>query len=222
MDRRSFLKTLAALGASTLIPAQVAAASRQEVDAAWETASASWDLFEVNDSGTLSYANFEAPDTRRDAYFYSHASDLDVHDIERHWSLNERIKDLYRSALTEQDEPDDDAIESEVEDNWAKWVKAATGDDRAAIDDEIEAWLDEEPDWCNEADALYDTGTAQGAAYRHFLREDSGLMEALGIVVIEGDCPGSSYFAAELHLPIDEANAIAQAQGWSIRFVAEG
>ncbi|MBS0177041.1 MAG: hypothetical protein JSR64_23710 [Nitrospira sp.] len=42
-------------------------------------------------------------------------------------------------------------------------------------------------------------------------------MDALGIVVIEGDCPGSSYYAAELHTEVEVANRIAAERGWTIR-----
>lgn len=229
MDRRTFLKTLASLGASILVPPNLAIASNDEIDAAWTEATQAWGLFEVNDYGTLSYANYEEPKTRRDGYWYAGANDFDVDDIERHCSLNERIKDLYRNVLIDEaesdpliDEVDYDAIDTHVEDTWDTWFGKASGKHRKAIDAEIEAWLDEAPDWCNEWEDLYKSGTAQGAAYDHFLREDPEVMDTLGVVVIEGECPGSSYYAAELRIPIEEANAIAQACGWEIRFVAEG
>jgi hypothetical protein len=229
MDRRTFLKTLASLGASIALPFDLATASQKEVDAAWQAATNAWGLFEVNEYGTLSYANFEPPTTRRDAYWYAGASDFDADEIERRWSLNERIKDLYRDALIDAaendplvDAPDLDAIEQRVEEGWAAWFKRAKGADEAAIEAAIDDWLDAEPDWCNEWEELYKSGTAQGGAYDHFLREDPDVMDALNIVVIEGDCPGSSYFAAELRISPEEANEIAEANGWEIRFVTEG
>ena len=229
MDRRTFLKTLASLGASIALPFDLATASQKEVDAAWQAATNAWGLFEVNEYGTLSYANFEPPKTRRDAYWFSGASEFDADTIEGHWSLNERIKDIYRDALIDAaendplvDEPDLDAIEERVEKGWAEWFKRAKGADEAAIEAAIDDWLDAEPDWCNEWEALYKTGTAQGAAYDHFLREDPDVMDALNILVIEGDCPGSSYFAAELRMSPEEANEIAEVHGWEIRFIGEG
>lgn len=48
------------------------------------------------------------------------------------------------------------------------------------------------------------------------------MLEALGIIIIEGDCPGSSYLSAELRIPIEAANQIAAARGWEVRFIAEG
>ena len=229
MDRRTFLKTLASLGASIALPFDLVTASPKEVDVAWQAATQAWGLFEVNEYGTLSYANFEPPKTRRDAYWFSGASEVDADTIEGHWSLNERIKDIYRDALIDAaendplvDEPDLDAIEERVEKGWAEWFKRAKGADEAAIEAAIDDWLDAEPDWCNEWEALYKTGTAQGAAYDHFLREDPDVMDALNILVIEGDCPGSSYFAAELRMSPEEANEIAEVHGWEIRFIGEG
>jgi hypothetical protein len=229
MDRRTFLKTLASLGASIALPFDLATASPKEVDVAWQAATQAWGLFEVNEYGTLSYANFEPPKTRRDAYWFSGASEFDADTIEGHWSLNERIKDIYRDALIDAAEndplvnaPDLDAIEERVEEGWAEWFKRAKGADEAAIEAAIDDWLDAEPDWCNEWEALYKTGTAQGAAYDHFLRDDPDVMDALNILVIEGDCPGSSFFAAELRMSSEEANEIAEANGWEIRFVGEG
>ena len=229
MDRRTFLKTLASLGASIALPFDLATASPKEVDVAWQAATQAWGLFEVNEYGTLSYANFEPPKTRRDAYWFSGASEFDADTIEAHWSLNERIKDIYRDALIDAaendplvDEPDLDAIEERVEKGWAEWFKRAKGADEAAIEAAIDDWLDAEPDWCNEWEALYKSGTAQGAAYDHFLSEDLDVMDALNILVIEGDCPGSSYFAAELRMSPEEANEIAEVHGWEIRFIGEG
>ena len=36
------------------------------------------------------------------------------------------------------------------------------------------------------------------------------------------DCPGSSYYAAELHTEVEAANRIAAERGWTIRFVYDG
>jgi hypothetical protein len=243
MDRRTFLKTLASLGAAVSLPANLALAATKEIDAAWEAASGAWDLFEVSEYGTLSYANFEEPQTRREAYWYAGPEDFDANEIERHWHLHERITDMYRDHLHEAAEAraeaverenealgseyraieiDLDAINEEVKENWADWFAGATGQTREQINAIIDAWLDEEPDWLNEWEDLYQTGNAQGAAYDHFLRERRDLRDALGIVIIEGECPGSSYFAAELHTDVDEANRIARDKGSSIRFVREG
>ena len=101
MDRRTFLKTLASLGASIALPLDVVAATEPEIDAAWATASRAWGLFEVSDYGTLSLANFEAPKTRAEAYWLDVRDLSSASDVEAHWSLRERIVEHYRDLLWE-------------------------------------------------------------------------------------------------------------------------
>ena len=223
MDRRTFLKALASFGASIALPLDLATASDSEVDTAWTEAAKTWDLFEVGEFRTLWYANFEEPTTRYEAYGFGDASDVDISMIENNWCLSEPVKDLYREYLLEEEpELDEETLDERVEDEWLEWCQQASGTDRTSIDRIIDDWLSEAPDPCQEWEHYYKTGDAQGAAYDRFLREDPELMEALGIVVIEGDCPGSSYYAAELHTGVEEANRIAAERGWTIRFVYDG
>lgn len=223
MDRRTFLKVLASFGASIALPLDLAAASDAEIDTAWTEAAKTWDLFEVSEFRSLSYANFEEPTTRYEAYGFSDASDVDISMIENNWGLSEPVKDLYREYLLEDDpELDEETLEERVEDEWLEWYQQASGTDRTNIRWIIDDWLSEAPDPCQEWESYYKTGNAQGAAYDRFLREDPELMHALGIVVIEGDCPGSSYYAAELHTEVEAANRIAAEHGWTIRFVYDG
>ena len=56
------------------------------------------------------------------------------------------------------------------------------------------------------------------SAYRFFSSMDYADIRTLGVKVIEGECPGSTYFAAELRIPIEEANARAEAAGIPVRF----
>jgi hypothetical protein len=43
-------------------------------------------------------------------------------------------------------------------------------------------------------------------------------LDALGVEIVEGDHPGSTYIAAELHSTVDEGNEAAQGLGLPIRF----
>jgi len=233
MNRRRFLQTLAALGASIALPLDLSArladrsllAPDDVVDRAWTLASRQWGLFEVDDYGTLSYANFEEPRTRREIYNENTVADFEVQRIEARSSLCMLIQDCFRESIESgagfdlgmaQD------IDERVENDWPQWFEQAIGSDRQAIDAQINAWLDDAPDWDAEGEAIYRNGTAQGAAYHYFCSQPREDLEALGVRVIEGDCPGSTYFAAELHLSPEEANAIAIEQDWAIRFVREG
>src|SRR4029079_18684407 len=95
MDRRTFLKALTSLGASLAVPLDLVTASTAEVDVAWTAATKFWGLFEVDDYGTLSYANFETPRRRRDIRYFPSASAITAEDIEDFQPLCSHIEDLH-------------------------------------------------------------------------------------------------------------------------------
>lgn len=221
MDRRTFLKTLAALGAAIPLPAAVLAeASSSAVDAAWTETTKTWRLFEVSEYGTLSFANFEEPKTRLDAYDLYCPDGIDVDFIQSCSALESHVENLYLEAL---DKAGDDLAASadRLGKGWVVWFEHATPKTKSMVVAEVEQWLDEPPNWNWESDYLYRTGTGQGAAYRYFLSEDAGILDTLSIVVVEGEHPGSSYYAAELKIGVHEANAIARDGGLDLRFVRE-
>lgn len=225
MDRRTFLKSLVALGVATRMPIDPAVATDVEVDVAFEAYRDTWHLFEVADHGTLAYANFQPPETRRDAYDLGRADTLMIAEIEDNPVLAEVARTHYARKLEDRGEDiihDDMAIDAEPdEDDWVEWLKAYAPDERAELNIELDQALDSPPDWIHEEDDLYETGNAQGAAYHFFTAENHQLLAQLGVVLIEGEHPGSSYFAAELRCPVPEANAVAANQGWPIRFIRE-
>ena len=223
MDRRTFLKVLAALGASVNLPTNLAMATPAEIDTAWTATTKCWGLFEVNDYGTLSYANFEAPRRRRDAYDLPPASEITARDIGGLQPLLSHVENLHEDTVDERFRQGI-AAAYEADEDWTQWFERLDAVGRKVVIDSIDAWLDEEPDWDSdcESEYLYRTGDAQGAAYNFFLAEDQDVLDALSIVVVEGDCPGSSYFAAELRMDPDAANEIAKKEGFGLRFVPEG
>lgn len=80
-------------------------------------------------------------------------------------------------------------------------------------------WLAAPPDWGCEGDYIFQYASGQEAALRMFRDEiDANVVELLGVVIIEGECPGSSYYAAELRIGIEEANAIAAENRVPLRF----
>jgi hypothetical protein len=76
MNRRDFLKTLLSLGASISVPTfasqlplgehWIELAPDTVVNDAWTRTVNAWGLFEMNEYGTLSFANFEEPKNRRE------------------------------------------------------------------------------------------------------------------------------------------------------------
>lgn len=218
MDRRSFLKALLALGVSARFPAELATADAAEIDTAWESASAQWGLFEVSESGALSFANFEAPLTRREAYEFGGVVAIDSGEIESLEPIRSFVTHYYVDLL---ENAGTDYIEAcgLAEQGWADWVDAADASVRADLKAAIDAWLDDAPDWNFEWDYLYKTADAQGAAYDYLQGVDQDTLDHLSIVIVEGEFPGSTYYAAELHIEPEEANAISERLGLGLRFV---
>jgi len=228
MDRRTFLKALAALGVSLPMPLDLIAVSDSELDAAWRQARDVWGLFEVGEGGVLSFANYENLD-RADAYCLPWAAQLSVEEIEHCPPLQWKVSALYLEDLEarEWDEDEKRAGDSRspceiAETDWPVWFRGLQGQRRDEVHAELDAWLREEPDWGWEEDYLPDRATGQGAAFEYFSDADSEVRKALRIRVIEGDRPGSNYISAELHMPVEEANAIAEESGWTIRFIEKG
>ncbi len=116
-----------------------------------------------------------------------------------------------------------EALPEEPEEGAEDWLLGLTGnqfEDRVVP--VIETWFGEPPDWNYEDDYLPKSGTAQGAALKFFLDMAGDDLETLGVEVILGEHPGSTYYAAELRGDIEEANRAAEAAGIPVRFVAAG
>lgn len=223
MNRRDFLKSLIAFGVAVALPFDLASASGAstfnidtasdaDIDAILD--SGEYD-FEVNDYGTISFANFVEPTTREDAYGVSVAELQNINDLRDFAdssTLRQRLQSVYELEF---------GYETEDQDyGWVTWLKESPNEASGPIYDEVESYLAEEPD-SNEGDFLPHSANAQGAAYRFFQSEDDDLLDDLGVVIVEGDCPGSSYIAAELRNTVEEANKIADDLGVWYRFKAE-
>jgi len=221
------------------LPTPLADADDAEVELAYQSLRTSYGLFEVSGYGTLADADCQAPRTRRQAYGYS-LTDIDGEVLEAHWCLRQPVIDRYRAVLEEAaraeaafyaahpEEVDledldlqDVDLDDLAEEGWPDWFARASAAERAPIEARFEAWLDEDLD-DEDVEQLYRTATAQGRAYTYWACEEEEVLEALGVVIIEGDCPGSSYLGAELRTPIATANQVAEARGWEVRFIAEG
>ena len=112
------------------------------------------------------------------------------------------------------------AMPEEPEDGVEAWLLALTSREFDGwVTPEIARWFDSAPDWDFEDDYLPQTGTAQGAAMEFFESMELDQLKKLGVRVVEGEHPGSSYCAAELRVGIDKANLAAQQAGLAVRFV---
>ncbi len=103
--------------------------------------------------------------------------------------------------------------------SFGEWL-----DDDEVIEEvrwEIERWLDEHPDEYDWERADLTGITGQGYALCYF-RDEFEYCAEFDIAIIEGEHPGSSYYAAELRMPVDEANKLAEQMGLPIRFAGQG
>jgi len=84
----------------------------------------------------------------------------------------------------------------------------------------LNAWSAEPPDG-EEIDAVSFDVTGRGIAFQCFEAIEHDRREQLGVEVVAGDRPGSSYFAAELRVDIGVANRAARQGSIQVRFVPE-
>lgn len=113
------------------------------------------------------------------------------------------------------------ALRDDPDTGWRDWVEHEGDPGLAGFREIIQDWLDEDVDW-DEAESFDSCWSGQSAALGFFSDLDAKVRKALGVVIIEGDRPGSSYYAAELRGDIAHANQTAQALGLAFRFRAEG
>ena len=213
-----------------------------------ETSEASITEFEVADGGTLRMANYAEAETR--AEFYDHVAsfwsrspkdlaeamdecqplawavhsiysdfrdelEADLQDAQGAGSGHKRkLADLKARLQALPEEPEEGAVD------WLLSLSPKEFEDRVVP--VIETWFGDPPNWNFEDDYLPESGTAQGAALEFFRDMTADELETLGVDVVEGEHPGSTYYAAELRGDIEEANRAAEAAGIPVRFVAAG
>lgn len=235
LNRRSFLLALIALGASYALPAN---ATPEQVDEVWEEAQARLWFFEVNEWGTISDPFCTQDETWGDIFslstdYLKTPADV-VHEVHRCQPLIHHFQGLANDELDElMDELDSEpppgllrrrhvqkvikALQSDPDDGWQDWIelegRAGVARFREAIDD----WLDEPADYLQSEWFPLNHGS-QGQAKAFFESLDHETLDALRVVIIEGEHPGSTYYAARLRQGIGDANAVAEDLGLPFRF----
>lgn len=101
-------------------------------------------------------------------------------------------------------------LPSQCDKGLAQWITQLDKNQFDQLQDESINWSQRQPE--------SDEEDGQEAALNYFRDLDSAICELLGVSIIKGDHPGSSYFAAELDNSIEEANKIAIEHGLQIRF----
>lgn len=203
-------------------------------------------VFEVDADGTLRVANFTEATTRAEFYdsvvgLWSRspkdlADDMDacqplamaVHSIYSEYrdELEAKVLDARSASSSNHAELANltarfEALTEEPEDGAVDWLLGLTSNEfEGRVVPKIEQWFSESPDWDSEEEHLPKESTAQGVALLFFSDLAEEELEAIGVDMIEGEHPGSSYYAAELSGDIHEANRAAEAAGIRVRFVA--
>lgn len=215
MNRREFLQSLAAIGFSVALPEGVLASAPEAViDEAWQSALQEPMTFYVSSWGTLSYGVEETwPQSRANLLGYSTVSSLKelLALANESANLDGRLEQVFLDLIEAEE------VQSPDVDDWRSWLARSneeTIDDFITIaNDWVEADVDES-DWETASLRGY---TDQGAA-KSFFQYDFEYCDDFNIVIVEGDHPGSSYFAAELRMDVDDANALAAELELPIRF----
>lgn len=106
------------------------------------------------------------------------------------------------------------------DDGWQDWVKLEGQPGLARFRVEIDKWLSEPVNW-SYSDFWPDGWSGQGMAMQFFQQLDRDVLNDLGVVIVEGEHPGSSYYAAELRDTIEQGNQAALRLGLPFRFREE-
>jgi hypothetical protein len=199
-------------------------------------------VFEVSDGGTLRMANYTEAETRAEFYEYVAGfwarSPKDLAEAMAEcqplaWAVQSIYFDFRNELEADLQDAGDgrkrnlsdlkarlDALPKEPEEGAVDWLLSLSNkefEDR--VFPLIETWFGEPPNWNFEDDYLPEAGTAQGAALMFFRDMEGDDLDTLGVDVVEGMHPGSTYYAAELRGDIHEANRTAEEAGIPVRFV---
>jgi hypothetical protein len=245
ISRRQFLKLASGIGLGIAIaPLKLEAASTSTLNQVWQQANQTPLLFDVTEYGTLSVADYPEPKLRSDVYNINSdwnespaalalaaesciplswlAADLHREAIEQKLdSISESLHELIGCQGAAQ------KILSNVRNNCGdsdcpevvqEWLGNLNHGEFESVVQDIERWLAAEPNWAYEYDYFDDWADGQRAALNFFRNLDLESISGINIEIIEGEHPGSTYYAAELTMDPEEANAIAESEAIPLRF----
>ena len=242
IDRRTFLQALIAAGASFTLPAK---ATKAQVDQVWAEAQTNPWFFGVNEHGTLIEEGVKEPETWGDIFDYLASEDFKdpkstIEALEGCYALtsyldtqlNKEIESLEEDLDTDPPESKQalaalqkkidalKALRDEYEEPWQDWIELEGKEGLSKFKELVEDWLAEPIDWM-QAEWIPVRSGAQGAAFGFFEDQPCELLKQLGVVIVDGEHPGSSYVAAELRAKIGDANEAAERLGMPFRFKRE-
>jgi hypothetical protein len=98
------------------------------------------------------------------------------------------------------------------------WLESLSPNDFDDVVMSVTDWLYAEPNWITEYEYFDSWADSQRAALNFFRDIDLESLAGINVVIVEGEHLGSTYYAAELVIHPDEANAIALHEGILLRF----
>lgn len=215
ISRRDFLKILVSSGAWASCPFDVSAATDAEVDGVWGDVCSDPVLFDVEDR-TIYAPWGEYPKTYGEVVDI--CSDYSTREgvlaaFEEHYDLQNHFCHALEDAASEAGSLAEQLTENlEMDDAVTAWLQRAPVEELSSL---IGRWL------ASDLPDLYEMplhAGPMGEAYAFFQNQELGTLNGLGISIVEGEHPGSSYYAAELRVPAVSANDAAVLMNLPIRF----
>ena len=215
ISRRVFLKILVSSGAWAACPFEIAAASDAEVEGVWSDICRDPIVFVVEDR-TIYAPWAEYPQTFGDVVdlFSDYSSREGVlAAFDENYDLQSHFYNALEDAASEEDSLAQRLTESmEMDDAVIAWLNQAPVEELSTV---IDHWLG------SDLPVLYEMplhAGPMGEAYAFFQNQEFSTLRSLGVSVVEGEHPGSSYYAAELRVSIESANDAAVVMDLPIRF----
>jgi hypothetical protein len=243
INRRNFLQALIAAGASYVLPAE---ATKAQIDNLWTEAQFNPWYFAIDENGTLVEAAVAKPKIWEDIYYdidtgvftspeditmevmgceplisyLNDQLDTEIENLEYILDSEPPEAMVERNELTKKVEALLMCRDAFDEEPWVDWVKLEGSAGCPKFQKLVHYWLSEPINW-RQSEFFPVRAGAQGAALGFFQDQPYELLDKLGVVVVEGEHPGSTYYAAELRQDIEKANAAAQELGLPFRFKRE-
>ena len=240
LNRRQFLAGLIALGATVALPVALADATPAQVNTAWkQLLKAPW-YFDITELGTIVEGSVSEPTIRSEVFDVGTSDRCTVNslisDIEDCCPLTSHFQQLTLNELSEAQYTLEDDDLNDVErarlvklvsalddddEGWAERIRLAGAAGLPRFKKEAQTWLASAIEW-GDLQWLPRTAGAQGRALEFFDSLPFETLQAIGVVIIEGDHPGSTYYAAELSTSIEKANIKVAELELPFRFKQEG
>lgn len=238
INHQKLLQTLISAGASHALPVK---ATKAQVDKVWIEAQANPWFFEVNEHGTLVDPDIPEPHVWGDVFDITTSETTDIKSLIREIQACPPLSAHMDGALDDEIESIKEDLDSdysksseekkslkekistlkrfcdEYEEPWQDWIELEGKNGIAKFNALIEDWLTDPIDW-TQSDHFPMRSGPRGVALGFFEDQEYALLDALGVVIVDGEHPGSSYYAAELRNDIDDANVTAERLGLPFRF----